>query len=107
MLGLGILMSVGAGLVIAPLIIAVTAAVRASHAGAVSGLVNTSRQVGGSLGLAALTSVSAATARVSLLLPRRSRRPGRRRYAGAAAPSAGSRTRSTISVISAWLGGPP
>ncbi|MDA2803378.1 MFS transporter [Nocardiopsis suaedae] len=61
-LGPGILMAFGSGLAATPLTSSATAAADPSDAGLVSGLVNTSRTVGGALGLAALSTVAAAYA---------------------------------------------
>jgi EmrB/QacA subfamily drug resistance transporter len=55
----GLLVAIGIGLSVVPSTIAATAAVRPGEAGLASGLVNTSRQVGGALGLALLTSLAA------------------------------------------------
>lgn len=59
-LGPGILMALGAGLSATPLASIATSGASAADAGLVSGLVNTSRTMGGALGLAALSTVSAA-----------------------------------------------
>src|SRR5208283_1800035 len=50
----GLLVSVGIGLAVVPSTIAATAAAAPGEAGLASGLVNTSRQMGGALGLAIL-----------------------------------------------------
>jgi EmrB/QacA subfamily drug resistance transporter len=55
----GLLISVGLGLSIVPSTIAATAGVAPQEAGLASGLINTSRQMGGALGLAILTSLGA------------------------------------------------
>jgi EmrB/QacA subfamily drug resistance transporter len=55
----GMLVSVGLGLSIVPSTIAATAGVAPQEAGLASGLINTSRQMGGALGLAVLTSLGA------------------------------------------------
>ncbi|MFI5009430.1 MAG: MFS transporter, partial [Solirubrobacterales bacterium] len=55
----GLLASIGVGLAFVPATIAATAGVPPSEAGLASGLVNTSRQMGGALGLAVLTSLGA------------------------------------------------
>ncbi len=53
----GLLASIGVGLAFVPATIAATAGVAPSEAGLASGLLNTSRQMGGALGLALLTSL--------------------------------------------------
>jgi EmrB/QacA subfamily drug resistance transporter len=55
----GLLVSIGLGLSIVPSTIAATAGVAPQEAGLASGLINTSRQMGGALGLAVLTSLGA------------------------------------------------
>jgi EmrB/QacA subfamily drug resistance transporter len=60
-LGPGLLISAGTGLVFTPIAAAVTSQVQRSEAGIVSGIVNAARQVGGSLGIAVLATVVAAT----------------------------------------------
>ncbi|WP_256107475.1 MFS transporter [Streptomyces sp. ODS05-4] len=60
-LGPGILMMLGVGLAITPLASLATAGAAPGDAGLVSGLVNTSRTMGGALGLAVLSTVAAAT----------------------------------------------
>jgi EmrB/QacA subfamily drug resistance transporter len=54
----GLLVSVGLGFSVVPSTIAATAGVPPREAGLASGLVNTSRQMGGALGLAVLTSLA-------------------------------------------------
>jgi EmrB/QacA subfamily drug resistance transporter len=54
----GILICAGTGLVFTPITAAVTSRVDRNDAGIVSGLVNASRQIGGSLGLAVMTTVA-------------------------------------------------
>jgi MFS family permease len=54
----GLLVSTGIGLSIVPSTIAATASAAPGQAGLASGLVNTSRQLGGALGLAVLTSLA-------------------------------------------------
>jgi EmrB/QacA subfamily drug resistance transporter len=54
----GLLVSVGLGYSVVPSTIAATAGVAPREAGLASGLVNTSRQMGGALGLAVLTSLA-------------------------------------------------
>ncbi|MER6582345.1 MFS transporter [Nonomuraea sp. NPDC001023] len=56
----GVLITGGLGLTSAPIALTATAGVGPGEAGLVSGILNSSRQVGGSLGLAALTTVAAA-----------------------------------------------
>ncbi|MDN3297851.1 MFS transporter [Streptomyces ficellus] len=58
-LGPGILMMLGVGLVITPLASLATSGAAPGDAGLVSGLVNTSRTMGGALGLAVLSTVAA------------------------------------------------
>ncbi|HUZ43008.1 MAG TPA: MFS transporter [Acidimicrobiales bacterium] len=55
----GILVSVGVGLCFTPLAAVATSGVHYTQAGLASGLLNTSRQVGGSIGLAALATLAA------------------------------------------------
>lgn len=54
-----VIAALGGGLAFAPVAIAATSGVAPSDAGLASGLVNTARQVGGSIGLAALATVAA------------------------------------------------
>ncbi|GGM52475.1 MFS transporter [Longimycelium tulufanense] len=54
----GLVISAGGGLLIAPITTMVTSKVRESDAGAASGLMNTTKQVGGVLGLAVLVTVA-------------------------------------------------
>ncbi|MEV6835441.1 MFS transporter [Streptomyces sp. NPDC051133] len=58
-LGPSLLTSVGAGLVLAPAAAAATTGVRISEAGMASGVLNSSRQLGGCVGLAALATIAA------------------------------------------------
>ncbi|WP_301176700.1 MFS transporter [Actinomadura geliboluensis] len=58
-LGPSLLCSVGTGLVLAPVTVAATTGVAPREAGMASGLVNSSRQLGGCVGLAALATVAA------------------------------------------------
>ncbi len=60
-LGPAIVFSIGSALVNTPLTTAVTSGVATEDAGAASGLMNTTKQVGGALGLAALVTVAATT----------------------------------------------
>jgi hypothetical protein len=60
MLGPSLVTSVGLGMCLVTMTIAATSGVPHSEAGAVSGLLNTSRQVGGAVGLAVLVTVAAA-----------------------------------------------
>ena len=55
----GALLTLGAGLAFPAVTVAATAGVARSEAGLASGVVNTSRQVGGSLGLAGLATLAA------------------------------------------------
>ncbi len=58
-LGPSLVTSVGAGLVLAPVAAAATTGVAAHEAGMASGLMNSSRQLGGCIGLAALATIAA------------------------------------------------
>nr|WP_237534427.1 MFS transporter [Streptomyces sp. SID3343] len=58
-LGPSLVASIGTGLCIVPLGTAATSGVAASEAGMAGGLINSSRQIGGSIGLAALVTLSA------------------------------------------------
>ncbi|MBC3842343.1 MFS transporter [Streptacidiphilus sp. 4-A2] len=58
--GPGLLIALGMGMSFTPLAALATSGVAASEAGLVSGLLNTSRQMGGSLGLAILVTVASA-----------------------------------------------
>ncbi|HEU5027630.1 MAG TPA: MFS transporter [Spirillospora sp.] len=58
-LGPAVLVSVGGGLLNTPLTTTVTSGVAAADAGAAAGLMNTAKQAGGALGLAALTAATA------------------------------------------------
>lgn len=61
-----VLAGLGIGLSFVPMTLAATMGVPTHEAGLASGLLNTSRQLGGALGLAALTAVSAAAAKTAL-----------------------------------------
>jgi EmrB/QacA subfamily drug resistance transporter len=56
-----LLIGAGLGLSLVPISIAALAGVRASEAGLASGLINTSQQIGGALGIAALSAVATST----------------------------------------------
>ncbi|GLX92061.1 MFS transporter [Herbidospora sp. NBRC 101105] len=58
----GVLMCAGAGMAFTPLVVLATNGVQRSESGLVSGILGASRQVGGSLGLAALATVAATMA---------------------------------------------
>ncbi|MET9294236.1 MFS transporter [Streptomyces sp. NPDC003077] len=60
LLGPGILMALGAGLTATPVASVATSGAAPSEQGLVSGLINTSRQMGGALGLSILSTVAAA-----------------------------------------------
>lgn len=61
LLGPAIVMSAGMGLLITPITTTVTSGVDEQDAGAASGLMNTTRQLGGAFGLAALVTAATAT----------------------------------------------
>ncbi len=65
----GMLSTLGMGLAFTPITLAATLGVPRSEAGLASGLVNTSRQVGASIGLAALSTVAAERIRAAHLAP--------------------------------------
>ena len=56
-----LLISLGIGFSFVPISIAALAGVRAAEAGLASGLINTSQQIGGALGIAALSSIATST----------------------------------------------
>lgn len=58
-LGPSLMTSIGTGLVLAPVAAAATTGVAAREAGMASGLFNSSRQLGGCIGLAALATIAA------------------------------------------------
>lgn len=65
-----VLTGLGLGLIVAPAVASATAGVRASDAGAASALVNTTSQIGGSIGAALLNTIAvSATARFVISLP--------------------------------------
>ena len=55
----GVLITLGLGLSFTPITVAATAGIRREEAGLASGIVNTMRQIGGSLGLAILATIAA------------------------------------------------
>ncbi|MHB8341154.1 MAG: MFS transporter [Mycobacteriales bacterium] len=61
-----VLVTLGTGLAFTPIALSATSGVRRAEAGLASGLVNTTRQVGGSLGLAVLATLAADRTRVLL-----------------------------------------
>ncbi len=65
----GMLCALGMGLAFTPITLAATLGVARAEAGLASGLVNTSRQVGASIGLAALSTIAADRVRAAHLAP--------------------------------------
>ncbi len=61
-----VMMGLGMGLIFVPLMLNAVASVGHGHAGLASGLLNTSQQIGGSVGLAVLVSVATTTVRHDL-----------------------------------------
>ncbi len=61
-----VMMGLGMGLIFVPLMLNAVSVVGHGHAGLASGLLNTSQQIGGSVGLAVLVSVAASTVRHDL-----------------------------------------
>ena len=70
-----IILGIGLGFTFVPISIAALAGVTGRDAGLASGLINTSQQIGGALGLALLTTV--ATSHISKLAPNGNPTPGR------------------------------
>lgn len=57
-----LLVTLGAGLITVPLVIAATSGVAPAEAGVAAGIINTTRQFGGAIGLAVLASIAASQA---------------------------------------------
>lgn len=64
-----ILMPIGASMTFMPIVVAATSGVPANESGLASGLINTSQQMGGALGLAILSGVAASTITTTNSLP--------------------------------------
>jgi EmrB/QacA subfamily drug resistance transporter len=62
-----LLISIGIGFSFVPISIAALAGVQPAEAGLASGLINTSQQIGGALGIAALTSIATSTTNTKLV----------------------------------------
>jgi EmrB/QacA subfamily drug resistance transporter len=65
----GVLITFGLGLSFTPITVAATAGIRREESGLASGIVNTMRQIGGSLGLAILATIAAQRTQELLLQP--------------------------------------
>jgi EmrB/QacA subfamily drug resistance transporter len=99
--GGGILATLGMGLAFTPVALAATGGVRPDEAGLASGLVNSSRQIGASLGLAVLSTVVAT--HISTLLAGRSVTPEVRNAAEIAGYARGFLIASLIAVAGGLL----
>ena len=78
-----LLIGVGIGFSFVPISIAALAGVQPAEAGLASGLINTSQQIGGALGIAALSTIATSqTERCGRVRRGGSRRPGRRLHGG-------------------------
>jgi len=99
--GGGILATFGMGLAFTPVALAATGGVRPEEAGLASGLVNSSRQIGASLGLAVLTTVVAT--HISAQLAGRVATPAARRAAETAGYARGFLIASLVAVAGGLL----
>ena len=94
-------MSIGMGLTFVPITLLGTSGVKGEDAGLASGLFNTAQQVGGSLGLAILSSLAASRTSSLLHGPPATARPRRRRPGCPVTTSPSWRPRSC------WRSAPP
>jgi MFS family permease len=99
--GGGIMATFGMGLAFTPIALSATGGVRREEAGLASGLVNSSRQIGASLGLAVLSTVAAS--HISSLLAGRTVTPELRRVAMTAGYARGFLIASVVALASAFL----
>lgn len=99
--GGGILATLGMGLAFTPVTLAATSGVRRDQAGLASGLVNSSRQIGASLGLAVLSTVAAT--RISDLLAGRTVTPALQRAAETSGYARGFLIASVVAVVGGFL----
>lgn len=99
--GGGILCTLGMGLAFTPIALSATGGVRHDQAGLASGLVNSSRQIGASIGLAVLSTVAAS--RIAAMLAGRTATPELQRIAATAAYARGFLIASVIAIAGGLL----
>ena len=100
--GGGIMATFGMGLAFTPIALSATGGVRREEAGLASGLVNSSRQIGASLGLAVLSTVAASHI-ASLLAGRRRSPPSSQRVAMTAGYARGFLIASVVALAGGFL----
>ncbi len=99
--GGGILATLGMGLAFTPVALAATGGVRPDQAGLASGLVNSSRQIGASLGLAVLSTVAAS--RITTLLSGKNPTPELRHVAETAGYARGFLIASVVALAGGFV----
>ena len=92
-----VLLGVGMGAAFMPAMTLATQGIRPQDAGVASAMVNTSQQVGGSIGTALLNTIAASATTGWIAAERRSRRRRRRRPCTATSPRSGGPPRSCCS----------